>query len=235
MRWGTLGIGIQSAPLHTLRYSAARSVDIGAVPTSPHPSPPQWGGEGEFWCRLPACRKVRSNGLPAASPGLSTSRPSSSPRASISCCRGCCRAIRSRPCSPRPHCAAAGKPDRAQGDFRLPGRAAAAAISALSGKRLYLESGLSVKFYPQTVGQVLLRSLPWTVLLVATSSVLAFALGSLAGARAAWRRGGGFDSFVAPGAIMLQAVAAAGHLALGAVPVRDQPEMAADRLRLGSR
>jgi peptide/nickel transport system permease protein len=76
----------------------------------------------------------------------------------------------------------------------------------------YLESvftwdlGLSIKFYPQTVGQVLMHALPWTVLLVLTSSVLAFALGSLAGARAAWRRGGGFDSFVAPGAIMLQAV-----------------------------
>lgn len=66
--------------------------------------------------------------------------------------------------------------------------------------------GLSVKFYPLTVNQVLVRALPWTLLLVLTSSLTAFAIGSLAGTRAAWRRGGSFDSFGAPAALMLQAI-----------------------------
>jgi peptide/nickel transport system permease protein len=66
--------------------------------------------------------------------------------------------------------------------------------------------GLSIKFHPLSVNEVLLRALPWTLLLVLTSSLLAFAVGSLAGMRAAWRRGGAFDSFGAPATLMLQAV-----------------------------
>lgn len=66
--------------------------------------------------------------------------------------------------------------------------------------------GLSIKFHPLTVNEVLWRALPWTLLLVLTSSLLAFSIGSLAGMRAAWRRGGKFDSFGAPAALMLQAI-----------------------------
>jgi peptide/nickel transport system permease protein len=66
--------------------------------------------------------------------------------------------------------------------------------------------GLSIKFHPLTVNEVLWRALPWTLLLVLTSSLVAFSVGSLAGVAAAWRRGGRFDSFGAPAALMLQAV-----------------------------
>ncbi|OYQ34888.1 peptide ABC transporter permease [Niveispirillum lacus] len=66
--------------------------------------------------------------------------------------------------------------------------------------------GLSVKFHPLTVNEVLLRALPWTLMLVLTSSLIAFAIGSLAGILAAWRRGGRFDSIGAPIALMMQAM-----------------------------
>ncbi|MEA1649184.1 ABC transporter permease [Nitrospirillum sp. BR 11164] len=66
--------------------------------------------------------------------------------------------------------------------------------------------GLSVRFHPLTVNAVLMQALPWTLLLVLTSSLIAFLLGSALGVRAAWRRGGAFDSFGAPAALMIQAV-----------------------------
>jgi len=66
--------------------------------------------------------------------------------------------------------------------------------------------GLSVKFHPLSVNEVLWRALPWTLFLVLTASALAFAAGTLAGIHAAWRRGGRFDSVGAPAAVMLQAV-----------------------------
>lgn len=66
--------------------------------------------------------------------------------------------------------------------------------------------GLSVKFHPLTVGEVLWASLPWTLLLVLASAALAFGLGTLGGVAAAWRRGGWLDSTLAPAALVLQAV-----------------------------
>lgn len=65
--------------------------------------------------------------------------------------------------------------------------------------------GLSIRFHPLTVNEVLWRALPWTVLLVVSSALLAFALGTLGGILAAWRRGGAFDTVGAPAALMLQA------------------------------
>ena len=68
--------------------------------------------------------------------------------------------------------------------------------------------GYSIKFYPQTVNQVLNRAMPWTILLAGTAAVLAFCLGSLAGILAAWRRGSLFDSLVSPGALAIQSIPA---------------------------
>jgi len=65
--------------------------------------------------------------------------------------------------------------------------------------------GVSLKFYPLTVNDVLLRALPWTLLLVLGSALLAFGLGTLGGIAAAWRRGGTFDSIGAPTALVVQA------------------------------
>src|SRR5262245_25849304 len=54
--------------------------------------------------------------------------------------------------------------------------------------------GVSVKYYPQTVTEVLARSAGWTALLVLTAILFSLCVGVLLGAYAAWRRGGRFDS-----------------------------------------
>jgi peptide/nickel transport system permease protein len=53
--------------------------------------------------------------------------------------------------------------------------------------------GLSVGQYPSTVTSILGQTLPWTLLLVGTATILSFALGTLLGVVAAWRRGGWLD------------------------------------------
>ncbi|WP_048645439.1 ABC transporter permease [Nitratireductor soli] len=68
--------------------------------------------------------------------------------------------------------------------------------------------GLSVKYYPTPVIDLLTRALPWTVFLTGTATLLAYSLGTLFGIRAAWRRGGRFDSLVSPFALALQSIPA---------------------------
>ncbi len=53
--------------------------------------------------------------------------------------------------------------------------------------------GLSVGQYPSTVTSILAQTLPWTLILVGTATILSFALGTLLGILAAWRRGGWLD------------------------------------------
>jgi peptide/nickel transport system permease protein len=53
--------------------------------------------------------------------------------------------------------------------------------------------GLSVGQYPSTVTSILGQTLPWTLILVGTATILSFALGTLLGIVAAWRRGGWLD------------------------------------------
>jgi len=62
--------------------------------------------------------------------------------------------------------------------------------------------GISIKFYPLPVAEVLGMALPWTLFLVGASSILAFTLGSLLGINAAWRRGSRFDALVSPTALV---------------------------------
>jgi peptide/nickel transport system permease protein len=68
--------------------------------------------------------------------------------------------------------------------------------------------GISIKFYPLPVAEVLGAALPWTVFLVGTSTLLAFALGSVLGINAAWRRGARFDATLTPVALVMQAIPA---------------------------
>lgn len=49
--------------------------------------------------------------------------------------------------------------------------------------------GLSITYFPTPVTTVLAHSLPWTIGLVGTGTVLSFLLGTLAGIVAGWRRG----------------------------------------------
>jgi peptide/nickel transport system permease protein len=53
--------------------------------------------------------------------------------------------------------------------------------------------GLSTNLYPATVTSVLEQTIPWTLALVGTATVISFLLGTLLGILAAWRRGGWLD------------------------------------------
>lgn len=68
------------------------------------------------------------------------------------------------------------------------------------------ELGYSIRFFPQTVNERLGYALPWTLLLAGCATVLAFAVGTLMGIFAAWKRGGAFDAVITPASLALQAI-----------------------------
>jgi peptide/nickel transport system permease protein len=53
--------------------------------------------------------------------------------------------------------------------------------------------GLSINQYPAKVTTVIAQTLPWTVILVGTATIISFVLGTLLGILTAWRRGGWLD------------------------------------------
>jgi peptide/nickel transport system permease protein len=61
---------------------------------------------------------------------------------------------------------------------------------------LHGDLGLSVSHFPLPVSQVLMSALGWTLLLAGTAVVIAFVLGTLLGALAAWKRGGRLDNWL---------------------------------------
>ncbi|MFB9662509.1 ABC transporter permease [Glycomyces mayteni] len=65
--------------------------------------------------------------------------------------------------------------------------------------------GVSVSYYPAKVSDVILTSLPWTVVLVGIATVLAAVLGVLLGAVVGWKPGTWLDSLV-PSTTLLAAV-----------------------------
>jgi peptide/nickel transport system permease protein len=65
--------------------------------------------------------------------------------------------------------------------------------------------GLSVDLYPSTVSSVLAQTVPWTIILVGTATLVSFAVGTLLGVLAAWRRGGTLDH-VLPAFMFVQAI-----------------------------
>jgi peptide/nickel transport system permease protein len=60
--------------------------------------------------------------------------------------------------------------------------------------------GLSFTYFPTPVSTVLMQSLPWTLILVGLSTVIAWVLGTVVGVVAGWRRGGWWDLVVPAGA-----------------------------------
>jgi peptide/nickel transport system permease protein len=64
--------------------------------------------------------------------------------------------------------------------------------------------GLSINQYPAKVTTVIAQTLPWTVALVGMATIISFALGTLLGILAAWRRGGWLDRLM-PAFTFLQA------------------------------
>jgi peptide/nickel transport system permease protein len=72
------------------------------------------------------------------------------------------------------------------------------------GNVLHGDLGVSVNQYPSKVTTVLAQTLPWTLILVGTATIISFVLGTLLGILAAWRRGGVLDRIM-PGFTFLQA------------------------------
>lgn len=52
-----------------------------------------------------------------------------------------------------------------------------------------LDFGVSYTFFPESVGSLVSRALPYTLTLVGVTTILAFIVGTLLGAAASWRRG----------------------------------------------
>jgi peptide/nickel transport system permease protein len=72
------------------------------------------------------------------------------------------------------------------------------------GNVLHGNLGLSINQYPSKVTTVLAQTLPWTLILVGTATIISFVLGTMLGILAAWRRGGVLDRIM-PGFTFLQA------------------------------
>ena len=58
--------------------------------------------------------------------------------------------------------------------------------------------GISLTFFPDTVAHQVLQALPWTLVLVGTTTIIAFALGTLIGLVSGWRRGSALDGALPP-------------------------------------
>lgn len=56
--------------------------------------------------------------------------------------------------------------------------------------------GLSFTYFPSPVSQVIAQTLPWTLVLVGTATVISFLLGSGIGVALGWRRGTAGDMFI---------------------------------------
>jgi peptide/nickel transport system permease protein len=65
--------------------------------------------------------------------------------------------------------------------------------------------GTSVSQYPAQVSTLLAETLPWTIILVGSATVIAFLIGTGLGIAAGWRHGGALDR-VMPGLMFLQAI-----------------------------
>jgi peptide/nickel transport system permease protein len=65
--------------------------------------------------------------------------------------------------------------------------------------------GTDTSQYPASVSSLLVQTLPWTIILVGTATVIAFLVGTALGIVAGWRHGGALDR-VLPGLMFLQAI-----------------------------
>ncbi|PWD49808.1 peptide ABC transporter permease [Serinibacter arcticus] len=63
--------------------------------------------------------------------------------------------------------------------------------------------GISFTYYPFPVTEVISQALPWTLGLIGLTQILAFTVGTLLGAFAAWRRNTTFDSVISVGSTFL--------------------------------
>jgi len=71
---------------------------------------------------------------------------------------------------------------------------------------LRLDMGVSLNKYPRTVMELIMDSLPWTIVLLLVTTVLSFVIGNLLGAIAAWPRSPKFLRLLATPFILLMGV-----------------------------
>jgi peptide/nickel transport system permease protein len=76
---------------------------------------------------------------------------------------------------------------------------------AYLGKVVHFNFGTDLTEYPAKVSTLLGETIPWTLILVGTATVIAFVLGTGLGIIAGWRHGGWFDRAL-PGLMFLQAL-----------------------------
>jgi peptide/nickel transport system permease protein len=69
----------------------------------------------------------------------------------------------------------------------------------------HFDFGRSYSFPTETVGHTIGKALPWTLVLVGTTTIIAFVIGTLLGVYAGWRRGTAADSSVTIGATFFAA------------------------------
>lgn len=74
---------------------------------------------------------------------------------------------------------------------------------AYLGQLAHGDLGLSYTYYPFGVTEVIKQAAPWTLLLVGFTQIVAFVIGVILGAYAAWRRNSRFDSAVTLGSTFL--------------------------------
>ncbi|MHB1008157.1 MAG: ABC transporter permease [Propionibacteriaceae bacterium] len=63
--------------------------------------------------------------------------------------------------------------------------------------------GVSYNYFPTPVTDVIAKALPWTLILVGVTLLISFAVGTVLGALAAWRRNSLFDSIVTIGSTFI--------------------------------
>jgi ABC-type dipeptide/oligopeptide/nickel transport system permease component len=68
---------------------------------------------------------------------------------------------------------------------------------------VHLDFGLSYTSFPVPVSTLIWQKLPWTLILVGVTQIIAFAAGTVLGAFAAWKRNTRFDSVVSLGSTFL--------------------------------
>ncbi len=70
---------------------------------------------------------------------------------------------------------------------------------------VHFNFGTSVSNYPASVSSLLIQTIPWTLALVGTATVIAFFVGTFLGIFAGWRNGGWLDRLL-PGLMFVQAL-----------------------------
>ncbi len=66
--------------------------------------------------------------------------------------------------------------------------------------------GLSIKFYPITVNELLFGAFGWSLFLTGTAIIIAFCIGSVLGIFAAWKRGSRYDTVISPSMLVVQSI-----------------------------